>query len=213
MKLVARHAPYLLCGALFGSVIAWGIAVEDAVKFVSTATAYASLVYMATALLIGPWRVLSARRPIASHSMRRRLGIWAGLFGIAHMLAGLNSHFKGKMWNYFVFPNGDGPLGFLRTDLFGVANYLGVVGIVVLIMLLALSNDSSIKRLGVTRWKSAQRFTYLLFALIVLHAFAYYALEARHAVILVFVGLVSTIVIIMQALGFFRYLSSASRDN
>lgn len=205
------HMAYLLAGAMIGAMVAKLIGVQGATKFVSLTTAYASLSYMAVALLIGPWRVLNNRRPVVSLAHRRNFGIWSGVFALVHMTAGLNSHYQDRMWSYFVLPNGGGPLGMLRTDLFGIANYLGLFGIFIVIVLLALSNNSSIHKLGVFRWKSVQRMNYLLFTFVVLHVSAYLVLENRQIAVNTFVGLVSLIVVSFQLLGFVRHQSTSRR--
>jgi sulfoxide reductase heme-binding subunit YedZ len=67
----------------------------------------------------------------------------------------------------------------VRHDLFGFANWTGLAAALVLVLLLAISNDASLRTLGTKRWKSWQRWTYWAAALTVAHALAY-QIESRH---------------------------------
>ena len=144
----------------------------------SMATGYASVVLIAWAMLIGPWRVRRGRPAPASTDLRRDVGIWAGIFGLAHVVTGLQVHFGGKFWKYFLYPDGDHRIP-VRHDLFGFANWTGLAAALVLVLLLAISNDISLRMLGTRRWKSWQRWTYWAAALTVAHALAY-QIETRH---------------------------------
>jgi len=78
------------------------------------------------------------------------------------------------MWLYFVDTRHH-----LRQDAFGFGNYTGVVAALVFALLLALSNDVSLRKLGVERWKSLQRWAYAGVVLTALHAIAYQQIEKR----------------------------------
>jgi sulfoxide reductase heme-binding subunit YedZ len=78
------------------------------------------------------------------------------------------------MWLYFVDPRHK-----LRHDAFGVGNYTGLVAAVLFALLLALSNDISLRKLGSTRWKSLQRWVYAAIALTAVHAVLYQRIEKR----------------------------------
>ena len=82
----------------------------------------------------------------------------------------------------------------VRTDLFGLTNYVGLVATALVVLLLALSNDRSLRRLGVKRWKAWQRSSYVLCALTVGHGAVYQLVEKRQtAVVLLFVLVVAGI--------------------
>ncbi|MBA4159583.1 MAG: hypothetical protein H0X65_19215, partial [Gemmatimonadetes bacterium] len=49
------------------------------------------------------------------------------------------------------------------------------------VLLLALSNDLSLRLLKAGRWKTLQRWNYALFALTVVHGIAYQVIEDRKA--------------------------------
>ncbi len=172
----------------------------------SMATGYASVVLIAWAMLIGPWRVRHGRSAPASMDLRRDVGIWGGVFGLAHVVTGLQVHFAGQFWKYFVYPDGDHRIP-LRHDLFGFANWTGLAATLLLVLLLAISNDASLRALGTRRWKSWQRWTYWVAALTVAHALAY-QIETRHfGRWIAGVVLVTAIVLAMQLDGRRRMLA------
>lgn len=139
----------------------------------SLATAYAASVLLAATLSIGAWNLLRKGSSPLSVDLRRDIGIWCGLFAIAHTLVGINVHMKN--WTlYFVDDAGS-----LRTDFFGLANYLGLLAVVIVIALLATSNDRSLALLKSRTWKRVQRWSYLFAALTAAHALLYIAVENR----------------------------------
>lgn len=172
----------------------------------SMATGYVSVVLIAWALSIGPWRVRRGRPAPASTDLRRDVGIWAGVFGLAHVVTGLQVHFAGKFWKYFVYPDGDHVIP-LRHDLFGFANWTGLVAGLLLLLLLLISNDISLRTLGTGRWKSWQRWTYWMAALTVAHALAYQIPTRNHAPWIAAFLLVTVIVLAVQLDGRRRYLA------
>lgn len=178
----------------------------------SMATGYVSVVLIAWAMLIGPWRVRRGRPAPASTDLRRDVGIWGAIFGVAHVVTGLQVHFGGKFWKYFLYPDGDHRIP-VRYDLFGFANWTGLAAGLVLVLLLAISNDASLRALGTRRWKSWQRSTYWAAALTVAHSLAY-QLETRHfGPWIVAVVLVTMLVLVMQLDGRRRMLARlASRS-
>jgi sulfoxide reductase heme-binding subunit YedZ len=99
----------------------------------------------------------------------------------------------------------------LRYDPFGVANFTGLGSTVVLILLLGLSNDLSLRVLGTRRWKTLQRWNYAGFALVVVHGVLYQLIEKRQ---LLFVGLFSImglLVVALQVSGFWEIRARAHR--
>jgi len=163
----------------------------------SMATGYVSVALIAWAMLIGPWRVRRGRPAPANTDLRRGVGIWASIFGIAHVVTGLQVHFAGKFWKYFVYPNGDHWIP-LRHDLFGFANWTGLAAALLLVVLLAISNDASLRKLGTQRWKSWQRWTYWVAVLTVAHALGYQITAKQHGVWIAVFAVVTVIVLAMQ---------------
>ena len=153
------------------------LAPEEPIWGMSMATAYVGLVLVGLTLAIGPWNRLRARRNPVSTYLRRDIGIWAGLVSVLHVVFGLQVHFRGRMWLYFV-PEGGHSFP-LRIDPFGLTNYAGLVATFVLLMLLVLSNDASLRALGPGRWKSLQRWNYAGALLILAHGAVYQIIEKR----------------------------------
>ena len=171
----------------------------------SMATGYTSVVLIGWALLIGPWRVLRGRSAPVSTDLRRDVGIWGGLFGLAHVATGLFVHL-GDPLKYFVYRDPARPFP-VRHDLFGFANWSGLAATLVLLLLLAISNDISLRTLGSRRWKAWQRWTYWAGALVVAHGLAYQWLEKGNGGwVFVFVPVV-LIVAVMQLDGRRRFLA------
>src|ERR1700730_6982542 len=128
---------------------------RDLISRLSIGMAYPALFLTAAALLLGPFHVLLRKPNPVSFDLRRDLGIWAGILALAHTAVGLNVHLRGRMWLYFVDTQHH-----LRRDAFGFGNYTGGVAALVFALLLALSNDVSLRKLGVECWKSLQRWAY-----------------------------------------------------
>jgi sulfoxide reductase heme-binding subunit YedZ len=61
----------------------------------------------------------------------------------------------------------------LRHDIFGFANFTGLAAALLLLALLATSNDLSLRKMGLAQWKSLQRWNYACFGLTVCHTFGY----------------------------------------
>jgi sulfoxide reductase heme-binding subunit YedZ len=172
----------------------------------SMATGYASVALIAWALTIGPWRVWRGRPAPASTDLRRDVGIWGGVFGLAHVVTGLQVHMGGQFWKYFIFPDGDHLIP-LRYDLFGFANWTGLAATLVLLMLLSISNDASLRALGTRRWKSWQRWTYWAAALTVAHAIGYQISASQQRRWMALFALITLIVLGVQLDGRRRYLA------
>ena len=96
-----------------------------------------------------------------SSDLRRDLGIWGAVLGLVHIGIGLTVHLRGRMHLGFPPPPEAGARFPLRTDAFGGANHLGVIAGLVLAVLLALSSDRALRRLGPKTWKRWQRLSYV----------------------------------------------------
>lgn len=196
--------------ALAGVSLVLGAAIYLSVRPISTAfrlsmaTAYPALLFLALSLLLGPWNVLRGRANPVSTDLRRDVGIWAGILGLLHVLFGLQVHMRGRFWTYFVWGPEQPHRIPVRYDFFGLANHLGLLATLVLALLLALSNDLSLRRLGPGRWKSLQRWNYVGFGLVVLHTAAYQWMEKRAPLFVALAAGIVLLVIGLQAAGFRR---------
>jgi methionine sulfoxide reductase heme-binding subunit len=150
---------------------------RDVISRLSIGTAYPALFLTAAAVSIGPWNVLRSRTNPVSSDLRRDLGIWAGIMALLHTVIGLNVHLRGRPWLYFIDQHHR-----VRHDLFGIGNDTGLLAALLFLLLLAISNDFSLRRLGTKTWKSLQRWTYMAVALTLIHAIAYQFVEKRQAV-------------------------------
>jgi methionine sulfoxide reductase heme-binding subunit len=153
---IARHVTIavatLVCTAIFWRFFSVR---RDLVSHLSIATAYPALFLTAAALLLGPWKVLRRRANPVSFDLRRDIGIWAAIIAVLHTAVGLNVHLRGRPWLYFMDQNRH-----VRHDLFGFGNDTGLIATLLFLLLLAISNDRSFRRLGAHKWKSLQRWTY-----------------------------------------------------
>jgi methionine sulfoxide reductase heme-binding subunit len=175
------------------------------VSRLSIGTAYAALFLLTITLILGPLKVVRKKGIPVSYDLRRDFGIWAGIAALFHTAVGLNVHLRGRMWLYFVDSNRH-----LRKDAFGFGNYTGTIAALVLVLLLALSNDMSQRKLGAVRWKSLQRCAYAALALTALHSIAYQEIETRVVQFKVLLYVVLGIMLGLQILGSVRYRKSAS---
>jgi DMSO/TMAO reductase YedYZ heme-binding membrane subunit len=144
----------------------------------SMATAYAGLFFLAASLWLGPWSVLRRLPNPISFDRRRDVGIWTGILAILHTAIGLTVHLRGRMWMYFLKRLHSLTL---QNTRFGFANFAGLGAALIFLMLLAISNDFSLRTLGTRRWKSLQRWTYVAVVLTVAHGIAYQVVEKRHS--------------------------------
>jgi methionine sulfoxide reductase heme-binding subunit len=103
------------------------------------------------------------------------------------------------MWLYFMDPSHH-----LRRDAFGFGNYTGGIAALVFALLLALSNDVSLRKLGVERWKSLQRWAYAAIVLTAAHSIAYQQIEKRIPPFQGVLYIVLGIVLVFQIAGAFK---------
>src|SRR5579859_4462727 len=171
-----RHVT-LAAGAIAITCLAYAATPPPDVRHrLSMATAYAALVFLAASLWLGPWNVLRRRPNPVSFDLRRDIGIWAGILAILHTSIGLTVHLRGRMWMYFfrtIHP------AKLQNTPFGFANFTGLGASLSFLMLLAISNDLSLRALKPQRWKSLQRWTYAVFLLTGGHGIAYQWVEKQ----------------------------------
>ena len=165
------------------------------------ATGYTSIILLAATLMIGPMNLIKKRNNPVSSNLRRDIGIWCGIIGLVHVVIGIQVH-MGNIFLYF-FKAVEGEDAFvLRKDLFGAANYTGLVAALILLILLLLSNDISLKLLRPRRWKSLQRWSYFFFALTLAHVIMYQVIEKRVVGLVILMSLIMLTAIVYQVRGF-----------
>ena len=170
----------------------------------SMGTAYTAATLLGVTLVLGVLKVVRGETSPVSTDWRRDVGIWAALFGLAHVVIGLQVHAPGRMWTYFVYPAEESHSFPLRFDTLGWSNHLGLLAGLLLVFLLVLSNDCSLRRLGARRWKGFQRWNYALFGLVLAHGVLYQILEKRDAGWVIGLAALSALVIGLQLAGFQR---------
>ena len=164
----------------------------------SLATGYVGAALLAVTLSVGTWKIWRGRSNPVSTDLRRDMGIWCGVLSIAHVIAGLNVHMKS--WTLYFVTESGGP----RADLFGLANYLGLAATLVVVVLLATSNDFSLSVLKSSRWKAIQRWNYAFAALVGLHTVLYIFVENRIVPFIFIFAAILFWILIIQAVGFRR---------
>lgn len=202
-RVIRHHVPLVIASAALTAAFYALLRINGPMWRLSMATAYAGLALVSATLLIGPINVLRNRPNSISADLRRDIGIWGGVVSIVHVIVGLQVH-MGSMVLYFLREVGPDKRLALRIDAFGLANYTGLVATLLIALLLALSNDWSLRRLGGEKWKSLQRWNYGVFAFTVLHGVLYQLIEKRALPYPVVFGAMAVLAIAIQLAGFRR---------
>jgi methionine sulfoxide reductase heme-binding subunit len=195
--------------SLFGLYLTWRFYLPYAYLeyLLVVSCGYLSLLYIGVTLCIGAIKLLSQRRVPVNVDLRRDIGIWAGITGLIHVVFAFRSRYGGDLLPYFFETDGLRPL----LNRFGLANYFGLAATIVLILLLVISNDWSLRKLKGKRWKALQRLNYLLVALALLHTFMYQGLELRSNIFTNVTLSLTLIVLVIQTVGFVLYRSQSER--
>lgn len=180
-RLLRHHLPLGLATGLAGFLLYVAHPQLNIIERLSFASAYPALILISTTLLIGPIKLLGGKRVPMSMDLRRDIGIWAGVAGVSHALVGQFVHLRGRPWLYYVYDNWTGAhLLPIRHDVFGLANDTGLLAALMLLLLLATSNDASLRKLRTPGWKKLQRWNYACFGFVAIHTFLYQeALESQ----------------------------------
>jgi len=202
-RLLRHHLPLFVLSFACVAALYSTRPYADVISRASFATAYPALALLAATLLIGPWNVLRRKPNPVSSDLRRDLGIWAGILGVLHAAVGQFVHLSGRPWLYYVYGPGEHHHG-MRHDLFGLANYTGALGALLLAMLFATSNDLSLRRLGTRKWKQLQRWNYAVFALVAVHSFAFQGVEKQKQLWVVTVAFCVAAALSLQIAGVVR---------
>lgn len=168
-----RHLTLAAVAALSMAAIFVALHTPYTVYGLSMASGYIGLLFLSIVLILGPWNVLRSRPNPISTDLRRDVGIWAGVLGLMHVATGIQVHFPGRFWLYFLSPPDQRHPVSIRHDLFGFANFTGLGATLIVVLLLALSNDVSLRALGARRWKAWQRWNYAYILLVIVHTVAY----------------------------------------
>ena len=205
-RLLRHHLLLLVLSFVTVAVLYSTRPYPDLISRASFATAYPALALLAATLLVGPWNLLRRKANPVSSDLRRDLGIWAGILGILHAAVGQFVHLRGRPWLYYIYGPAEHHHG-IRHDLFGLANYTGAIGVLLLAMLFATSNDLSLRRLGSRKWKQLQRWNYAVFALVAVHSFAFQMVEKQKQLWVVTVAVCVVAALILQVVGIIRRIA------
>jgi len=200
MNRVKRHLLLACFSVVMAYILFILINATDKMYLLSMGTAYTGLVLLAATLAIGPLNLIQKKSNPVSSYFRRDVGIWAGIVSLIHMFIGLEMHFGGTYWKYFLRETDAGYR--ILFNAFGLANYTGLIVGVLCVVLLYMSNNISIKKYGTETWKKIQRYNYALFALVIGHGFLYQIVENRSFEFVVTVGFVLVIVVVLQWKGY-----------
>lgn len=173
-RLLRHHLPL----ALLSAAVTWALYVTrpypQVIPRLAFASAYPALVLLCLTMLLGPWKLFAGKKLQVSFDLRRDIGIWAGILGLFHTGVGQFVHMAGRFWLYYLYDNWrKAHIQPFRHDIFGFSNDTGLMAALVLLALLATSNDASLRWLGTPGWKSLQRWNYACFALTAAHTFGY----------------------------------------
>jgi methionine sulfoxide reductase heme-binding subunit len=203
-RLLVHHLPLLILSAFSVALLYYTRAYKDVLGRLSFAVAYPALALIAATLVLGPLNILRKRRNPVSNDLRRDIGIWAGVLSLLHSAVGQCVHLRGRPWLYYFYRGSERHTIPFRHDLFGFANYTGLISALIVIALLATTNDYSLRALGTPRWKQLQRWNYGAAVLAAVHAFAYQTSEKQALSFVTFVGACVVGTIILQGAGFLR---------
>lgn len=197
-----QHLPLFLLSAASICLLYETRPYTDRISRFSFATAYPAIALIAVTLALGPLNVLRKRRNPISGDLRRDVGIWAGILSLVHAVVGQTVHLRGRPWLYYVYESKAHHAIPLRHDLFGFSNYTGAFSAVLVLALLATSNDISLRALGTPRWKALQRWNYAAFALAIFHTAGYQSTAKHNTGFEIFVGLATCMALLLQYLGY-----------
>lgn len=209
---VRRQLLLLAIAAVLAYVLFLLVPGRALLERVSMLTGYLGLVLIAVSLAIGPLNILRAASNPPSINLRRDIGIFAGIVTIAHVIFGLQVHLGGDFVRYFLeMKTGLGITG-IRLDGFGVANHFGLIAALITLVLLSISNNLSIRKLGPRMWKGIQRWSYVGAFFVVVHALLYQAVERRQVAFIAGVLILAGAVLYLQLVGFRRRTLEGVKD-
>ena len=205
-RLLSHHIPIAAITIGSGAMLYVTRSYPDVLTRLSFSSAYPALILIAATLLIGPIKLIAGERLAVSMDLRRDIGIWAGIAGLFHTVVGQCVHLRGRPWLYYIYENWqEKHIQPFRHDAFGLANFTGLAAALLLLALLATSNDASLRKLGTPGWKQLQRWNYAIFGLTAIHTFTYQvAIEKPQPVFVTTAAAAIAISLVFQWIGFRR---------
>ncbi len=208
-RLLLHHLP-LAIGTSAGLAVLIAISPSRggfALSQLASPTGDVALVLLAITLLVGPANLLLRRRNPINTYLRRDVGTWTAIYSVVHVIVGFQGHGGGPFAfvDYF-FVDGR-PL----IDSFGLGNWTGLAATVIVVALLVISTDRSLRELKAKRWKDLQRLNYTLFALVVAHAVFYGALTQMVSPFALILVVTVIVVLLGQAVGIWLWRRRRAR--
>lgn len=161
-------------------VAAWYMGDRDsALDRVSLVSAYVFWFLISFVLLIGPARAIRTGRPTINHTLRRDVAIWSAVLGLVHLFAGAAQSMTPMYLDHYVAQSANGPSAATRETFFFWSTITGFIVGLMLILLLTLSSNWSMKLIGQRWWKRLHRISYVAFGLTLVHGLGFQVLESR----------------------------------
>jgi len=151
----------------------------EALDRLSLVSAYLFLLLISFVLLVGPVRAVRTGRVTINHTLRRDVAIWSALMGLVHLVAGAAESMTPVYLEAFVTHAVNPPSATMREAFFFWSAIVGFIIGLLLLVLLALSNNWSMTLIGQRWWKRLHRLSYIIFALTILHGLGFQVLESR----------------------------------
>ena len=201
MLRITRHL--LLTATIAGGTLTAAAVAPPGMELdrVSLTLSWLCLLLFAAALLVGPIYALRTGRITTNHLPRRDLGIWCALTGLAHLAISFKISMTPIYMQIYVDGASAWPGPEVRREMYKWA-VLGSLAIAALfVLLLALSNNFSLRRLGPVWWKRLQRSGYAAFGLTVAHGIAFQIIESRSVWLVTALALLTATVVAGQLAG------------
>ena len=180
----------------------------------------ASLILLYVTLALGPIVKFLPRAGILLR-YRRELGIWFGIFAIAHTIIILDGWVQWdvpQFMGYMYIPAID---QVVRMESgFGMANLLGLLAVLIALPLMATSSDWMTRALGANAWKFLHYGVYTIFYAVALHPayflYIHYTISFHRTVpdpnwFQIPFAVLTAIVIILQVAAFFKTVAYQRR--
>ena len=200
-----NHAALAAGSLVILSISLWLDAGEPTSHQLSFATAWICLIYMGIALSIGPVMARTRGNVPLNIYLRRDVGIWCALAGLAHFTLGVDQSMNQVYLARFVTSEGGLVTAPINDQLFTWGSIVGLVAAVVILVPFCLSSDFMLRKLGTTWWKRLQKSAIWAFVFTVIHGLAFQLLESRSAVLIALLLAVCLAVVALR----FRAPSSA----
>ena len=167
----------------------------------SIVSAYLCLGYLSLVLIIGPKQAIRSGKPTVNNLLRRDLGIWGAAMGFGHLYLAMVLSMNNEYLTLFVYTD-ELPFSVeVRYLLYSWGVIAGFLVGILFILLVALSNDRSLRLIGTRWWKRLQRLAYVAFSLTVLHAFAFQIIESRQVLLISMMATAVALIFVVQLVG------------